>query len=281
MARVRTYSGRKLRSRWNGFVGTNIRLLLLVVIFEIAVIGSVTVMLIKVYGATPLVTYILGLVHAAVCVMLYFAMRTSFWANDQDAVHQMRGDLGETNTRGELNRARRRRLIWGWVDSITVSGGDIDHLVITRHGGVVAIDSKWRSRSDNADIARSAVAAGKAAARARSVLRHLGYFKREHSARRRAAESSLTVTPLVALWGPIRDEVPDAARVDSVDFIAGPDLLSWLRQHRSDDVSRKAAKQLLRELESFRRQHQPSKTEGHTPKRAAAPRASSDNRRTT
>jgi hypothetical protein len=281
MASVRTYSGRNLRSRWKGFVGTNIRLILLVVIFEIAALGSVTSILIKAYGTTPLVTYILGLLHATICVMLYFALRTSFWANDQDAIYQMRGDLGETNTRGELRRAKRRRLIWGWVDSIAVSGGDIDHLVVTRRGGVVAIDSKWRSRSHRDDIARSAVAAEKAAGRARSVLRHLGYFKREHSARRRAAANDLTVTPLVSLWGAIRNDVPAAARVDNVDFIAGPDLLSWLRQHRSDDVSRKAAKRLLRELEAFRRQHQPPETPRDTFPPTTGARVSSKRNRTT
>ena len=231
-------------------------MILLVVTVEIAVIVGVTVVLLRAYGADPLVTYVLGAIHTATVAIFYFTLRIVFLANDQGAVRQMRGDLGETNTRDELKRAKRSRLIWGWVDSITVAGGDIDHLVITRHGGIVAIDSKWRNDTIGADISRSAIAASKAAGRAKSVLRHLGYLKREHSARRRASDTSITVTPLVALWGPIRHDVPIAARVEGVDFIAGPQLSGWLRQHRSDDISRQAAKRLLSELEEFRRQHQ-------------------------
>ena len=258
MAPPRTYSGKKLRSQWSGFLRANRRLILIVTAIEIAAIAGITVVLLLGYGAEPLVTYVLGAVHAATFAFFYFSLRIVFLANDQGAVRQMRGNLGETNTRDELKRAKRRRLIWGWVDSITVFGGDIDHLVITRHGGIVAIDSKWRNDTIGADISRSAVAASKAAGRAKAVLRHLGYFKREHTARRRATDTSITVTPLVALWGPIQHDVPIAARVEDVDFIAGPGISGWLRQHRSDDISRRAAKRLLGELEEFRRQHQHS-----------------------
>src|SRR5690606_126514 len=115
------------------------------------------------YGAAPLVSYVLGALHAAMLAIGYYTLRVSFLASDQDAVWQVRGDLGEVNTRDELKRAKRRRLIWGWVDSITVSTGDIDHLVITRRGGVVAIDSKWRSEAVGTDIGRSAASARSAA----------------------------------------------------------------------------------------------------------------------
>ncbi len=231
-------------------------MLMIVVAIEGGVMSGVTALLLHSYGTAPLVTYVLGALHAATLAIFYFILRIMFLANDQDAVRQMRGDLGETNTRDELKRAKRRRLIWGWVDSITVSGGDIDHLVVTRHGGIVAIDSKWRNDTIGTDISRAAVAATKAAGRAKSVLRHLGYFKRELTARRRADDRSITVTPLVALWGPIQRDVPSAARVAEVDFIAGAQLSSWLRQHRSEDISRQAAKQLLGELKKFRREHQ-------------------------
>jgi len=255
MASVPTYSGKKLRLRWGHFLRANYRALLLLVMLELALIGGVTVALLRMYGADPLITYVLGALHAATFTIFYFTLRIAFLANDQSAVRQMRGDLGETNTREELKRAKRRRVIWGWVDSIAVSGGDIDHLVITRHGGIVAIDSKWRNDTVGADITRSAIAASKAAGRAKAVLRHLGYFKREHTARRRADDRSIIITPLVVLWGPIRRDVPDAARVEDVDFVAGTQLLGWLRQQRSEDISRQSAKRLLSELREFREQH--------------------------
>lgn len=256
MASVPTYSGKKLGLQWGHFLRANHRALLLLVTFELALIGGVTVALLRIYSAHPLITYVLGALHAATFAIFYFTLRIAFLANDQSAVRQMRGDLAETNTREELKRAKRRRVIWGWVDSIAVSGGDIDHLVITRHAGIVAIDSKWRNDTVGADITRSAIAASKAAGRAKAVLRHLGYFKREHTARRRADDRSINITPLVVLWGPIRRDVPDAAKVEDVDFVAGTRLLGWLRQQRSEDISRQAAKRLLSDLREFREQHQ-------------------------
>lgn len=86
--------------------------------------------------------YALGALHAiAVCAgigMILF----SFYVHDAEGIKQVRGAWGEENTRDELRLAKRKGLIWGWVDSITVSTGDIDHLVVTRRGGLVAIDSK-------------------------------------------------------------------------------------------------------------------------------------------
>jgi hypothetical protein len=50
----------------------------------------------------------------------------------------------------------------GWVDSIELQIGDIDHLVVTRHGGVVAIDSKWRNQTTDEDVAAMADSARRA-----------------------------------------------------------------------------------------------------------------------
>ena len=256
MASTRTYSGRQLRSLWGAFLRKNRRSIVVVVAVEIISFSIGTWALLHAFGDGPVVTYVLGALHAAIVAILYFTLRISFIAANQDAVRQMRGDFGETFTRDELKKAKRRRLIWGWVDSITVSGGDIDHLVVTRGGGLVAIDSKWRSSTIGSDIERSAVAALKSAGRATSVLRHLGYFKREHTARRRADARSVVVTPLVALWGPISRDVPPAARVQDVDFVAGAQLVGWLQQQSSEKISRRAARRLLAELEDFRKEHQ-------------------------
>ncbi|WP_166389739.1 nuclease-related domain-containing protein [Nocardioides ochotonae] len=81
----------------------------------------------------------------------------AFLAHDAEAIWHVRGAWGEDNTRDELQRAKRKRLVWAWVDSVTLQAGDIDHLVVTRNGGLVAIDSKWRSKiNDAADMARAA-----------------------------------------------------------------------------------------------------------------------------
>ena len=40
---------------------------------------------------------------------------------------------------------------------INFQGGDLDHLVVTRRGGLVAIDSNWRNQaSDTIDMAQAA-----------------------------------------------------------------------------------------------------------------------------
>ena len=97
------------------------------------------------------------------------ALQSAFLASDGEAIWHLRGAWGEENTRSELQRARRKRLIWGWVDSISLRAGDLDHLVVTRHGGLVAVDSKWRNRaSDTVDMAR---AADKARLRAEALAR--------------------------------------------------------------------------------------------------------------
>ena len=257
MARVRTYSGRKLRAQWREFISLNRNLILKVAAFEIVVIGAITVFLLWLYGPDPLISYVLGAIHATTLCGGYYALRVAFITTSREAMWQVRGDLGETNTRDELRHAKRRKLIWGWVDSITVSTGDIDHLVVTRRGGVVAIDSKWRGEATPDDVGQSAAAAQKAALRSESVLRHLGYLKRETTARRRSPDVAIAVTPLVVLWGPIRQDLPPDARVDGVDFVAGPNLVTWLRDRDCESVNGRSGRQLIRDLCDFREQHQP------------------------
>ncbi len=53
--------------------------------------------------------------------------------------------MGESNTSEALKAARRQQVIWGYIEGVAVTGADIDPLVVTRGGGVVAIDSKWRT----------------------------------------------------------------------------------------------------------------------------------------
>lgn len=33
----------------------------------------------------------------------------------------------------------REHQVWGWVDDVEMQGGEVDHLAVTREGGVVAM----------------------------------------------------------------------------------------------------------------------------------------------
>ncbi|MDP9443033.1 MAG: hypothetical protein M3P83_01245 [Actinomycetota bacterium] len=95
---------------------------------------------------------------------------------------------------------------------------------MTRNGGLVAIDSKWRNQaSDTIDMAR---AAKNARVRAEALAHSL--LTGNRGARHRAKTSPVRVTPVVVLWGAAQHGVPDGARVDEIEFVAGRRLLDWL-----------------------------------------------------
>ena len=162
----------------------------------------------------------------------------------------MRGAWGEDNTRSELQRAKRKRIIWGLVDSVELQAGDIDHIVVTRRGGVVVIDSKWRNQMAARDIPAMADSSRKAALRAEGVLRTL--LKRERGARHRTNAKPVTVTAAVVLWGAARTGVPSNANVDGVRFLDGRQLLGWLAELDSHEVPREAARDVIKLLDDYR-----------------------------
>jgi hypothetical protein len=62
-------------------------------------------------------------------------------------------------------------VVWGWIDSIELQAGDLDHLVLPRKGGFVVIDSKWCS--DGANAIEMAASARRARLRAEGLARTL------------------------------------------------------------------------------------------------------------
>ena len=158
--------------------------------------------------------------------------------------------MGEDNTRGELQRAKRKRLIWGWVDSVELQAGDIDHIVVTRHGGVIVIDSKWRNQITREGVPAMADSARRAAMRAEGVLRSV--LRRESGARHRTRTQSVSVTAAVVLWGAARTDVPSDADVDGVRFLDGRQLLDWLAELDGHEVPRDAAHEAVKLLRDYR-----------------------------
>ncbi|RYB90070.1 NERD domain-containing protein [Nocardioides glacieisoli] len=189
--------------------------------------------------------WLVGVLQTGIVAAYLHMLHTAFLAHDAEAIRHVRGAWGEDNTRSELQRAKRKRLVWGWVDSLGLEHGDIDHLVVTRNGGLVAVDSKWRSQaSDTTDMARAAT---RVRHRAEGVTRDL--LKGTTRGTRRAKVNPLSVTAVVVLWGPAQHGVPDGATVDGIEFVAGRKFVEWLGRLDGQPVHRAAATDIVRSLE--------------------------------
>jgi hypothetical protein len=243
------YSRRELRRRRATWARRNLAVVTAVVVGIVLMLAIATAVVMTTV-ASAFRWYLLGAVHAGLVAASLHLLHSAFLAHDREALWHVRGAWGEDNTRSELQRAKRRQLIWGWIDSINLQAGDLDHVVVSRRGGLVAIDSKWRNHVTSDDTAEMARAALRAKSRAEGLARTL--LKSERNARHRAKLQPLPVTPVVVLWGAAQRTVPDGAVVEGVRFLAGRQLLPWLRQLDGDAVQKDAAKDVLGRLRKYR-----------------------------
>ena len=138
------------------------------------------------------------------------------------------------------------------MDSITLQSGDIDHLVVTRKAGLVAIDSKWRNSVNSDDISSMAASARTAANRVAALAQTL--LAADRSAKHRAKIRTISVTPLVVTWGTAQHTVPEAFERDGVAFVSGRRLNDHLRGMDGHPVDRRAARDLCRRVRRYRDQ---------------------------
>ncbi|GAB3785199.1 hypothetical protein [Nocardioides ungokensis] len=249
MRKYRPYSRYQLRLLRRHWIRRNLTAITLVTAGGLTIAVAVTILQLKIGGHGPITYYCLGAFDVAVVAAFLHLLHAAFLATDRQAMHHVRGAWGEENTRSELQRAKRKRLIWGWVDSISLKAGDLDHLVITRRGGLVAIDSKWRNTPDANDAAEMARSANRARLRAEGLAQTL--LRTERGAHR-ARTRSVSVTPLVVVWGAAQHDLREDAAVEGVAFVRGRDLLQWLSRLDDGAVSRDAASDLLTRLTDFR-----------------------------
>lgn len=176
MATTASYPARELKRLKREWVRRNAKVVAFLVsgVVVLGVLANLVVAGIPM----PIRLYVLGLIHAGLIATAMYVFNLAFFANSQVAIQQVRGAWGEDNTRSELQRAKRKRLIWDWVDSVQLQFGDIDHVVVTRCGGVVVLDSKWRNQIAGKDVPRMAESARRAAMRAEGVLRRCSSRKR-------------------------------------------------------------------------------------------------------
>jgi hypothetical protein len=248
MTKYQPYSRRVWRRRFGSWAYSNLGLIVGITTGVVVLIAAETVVFTVILTPTAFTWWLLGLVQATVVAIYLHMLHSAFLAHDREAIWHLRGAWGEDNTRSELQRAKRRRLIWGWVDSIDLQAGDLDHLVVTRRGGLVAIDSKWRNdANDTVDMAQ---AAHRVRLRAEGLARTV--LKAERGARHRDKSNPLRVIPVVVLWGSAQHHVPDRAQINGINFVSGRRLLDWLRTLDGEPVDKLAAHDVIERLEEYR-----------------------------
>lgn len=249
MTKYLPYPRREFRRRHQRWIRSNARVVLSLTVGAL-VLGVVVTLLLRLGRESSFTWYFLGALHTALLASYLYMLFATFIAHDKEAIWHLRGAWGEENTRDELRRARRKHLIWGWVDSIQLQTGDLDHLVISRNGGLVALDSKWRSNPEVGDAADMARAAAKVKLRAEGLAQTV--LKGERGARHRSRTNSLTVRPAVVVWGGLQHAIPPDAQIDGIEFVAGRRLHVWLGNLKGEPVTKEAAADLLKRLNDYR-----------------------------
>jgi hypothetical protein len=247
MSEFSPYPRRAYVALFRGWAQRNLKLLVLCGVGVIALLAFETALMVLFVPASGFRWWFLGALQTAVVAAALHLINTAFLAHEREAIWQLRGAWGEEATRDELRRAKKKRIVWDWVDSINLQVGDLDHVVVTRNCGLIAVDSKWRSDGRDADA--MAESAARARLRAEGVARSL--LKAERGSHR-ARGHAVTVRPLVVIWGPAQHQVPDEWEVNGIPFVGGRRLQAWLEELDGEEVSEHAANELMAELRKFR-----------------------------
>ncbi len=189
--------------------------------------------------------FIGGMVGAA-AIGICWMMHLSFVVHDRSAVYELRGAWGEDFTRDVLKRARRRRQIWGVVNGLATQRGDIDHIVVSRNGGLVVIDSKFRTELTAKDW-ESMIEAGRGHRRSMEALAR-SIITRSNG--RHRGQERLPITPAIVLWGPARREVAKQV-VEGVHLMSGDDLYGWLKDLDGESIPKAFGRELTDALREW------------------------------
>ena len=248
--KYKPYSRRELNKAFRAWAKEESRIIAVVALGMLVIAAIATAVLLVVWPATQQRAYALGAMHAASVAAFVQLVVLTFLAREPKAMTHVRGAWGEENTQDQLKRARRKGLVWGWVDSVTLASGDIDHVVVTRKGGVVVVDSKWRNSGDVADRDQMIRAAQKAKRRADGLIHSLLGSER---GRRRERGTAVSVTPVVVVWGSFQRQFHDQpVVVDGIPFVPGRQFVAWLEELDGEPVQAHAANEILSAIEQFR-----------------------------
>jgi hypothetical protein len=227
-----TYARRQLRATLGGFLLLNRWPL-----FFLAALLVVCAALTRPLGGSQ---YQQGLVDGLV-VMLGLSGAGLLFLMHTEGLQQLAGAWGEERTAEILKSARKRGIVWGSVNNITMGRYDIDHIAFTP-GGVLALESKWKFRELGRDrwLDNDLHQAARNAEKTRSILRS------------RDIGSVHEVTPILVVWGKGSYEIADDGEdVDGVHLVAGADLEKWLRQFAVGRLAEDNARRDLHALQVF------------------------------
>lgn len=248
MRSPKPYSRREMRLEFRAWARRNWRVFAVMAGIAAALL-VIQILLLMLTAQSLVYVFFIAAVVGGVIVSFGWMIVVVFLANSTKAIYNLRGAWGEDLTRDELKRARRKDLIWGWVDSIELERSDIDHFVVTRRGGIVVVDSKFRTVLDEGgrqQIMQSAQRLRRrGAGLARTVL--------EQSYGRRRGKSDLSVEIVVAVWGPEGKKLEVDYWVDDVHVIGGHRLLDWLRTFEGDAIEKDVAEDLLDRVHQWSR----------------------------
>lgn len=249
MASTVSYPRSQLRALFRGWARRNLGILLAMAALVAATIGIFTVLALWTEGSTS-TWYVLGVVHASIVATVGVLLLLTFFAHERTAIHLLRGAWGEDNTTDELRKAQRKGLVWGWVDGIALEGGDLDHFVVTRHAGLVVLDSKWRTESDVDLPVALAAEAVRVRTRAEGVANTVAGPRR--SSRHRVRRNPVAVRAAVVVWSKLQHDVELGTSHHGVDVVPGRRLCEWLSALDGEDVSEEVAHDLLVKLNQLR-----------------------------
>lgn len=194
--------------------------------------------------------YLLGAFHAALVAGCLHLSHAALAGDEPETIWQTHVASGEESTRDVLRQAKRRRVIWDWVDSVTTEDGHIDHLVLTRTGRLIVLDSTWRSQADRVNVAAVNQSAHRARSRAQAVTRAVTASGAAETDAGR--DRSPVARPAIVMWGAAQHTVPDGTEIQGVAFVPGIKLADWLRDQGGQPVPKSVAEDLLAAIEDFR-----------------------------
>lgn len=249
MTQFRPYSRRVLHSSLRKWARAYAKEISTAVLVLFVILAIETFLIVGAGEPSGFDWFVLGVVNTLLTSALLAGLGLVFLVSDRTAINLLRGAWGEENTRDALKSAKRKGHVWGWIDSVSLDAGDIDHIVLSRLGGLLAIDSKWRTRVDTVSRDSMVLDALHSRRRAEGVVRTV--LTRDRPGRR-ADGKSLRVRPVVVVWGSAQHSLPSGTIVEGVDFVRGTELIRWLSDLEGDPIEQEPARELLGGLREYR-----------------------------
>lgn len=134
MSKPASFPRQQLAVEFRAFLRRRRRHVLSLVAIEVGLTTLLSVVLLVFWNRGPVLWYVLGGLHMLLICAVPAAIAIAFLTNSRTAIWNLRGAMGESNTSEVLKAARKQQVVWGYIESVAVTGGDIDHLVVTRRG---------------------------------------------------------------------------------------------------------------------------------------------------